>query len=202
MESLQLRLLLSSVLLVFVLNAIPAARCNDEEDNLFQGINKYRASLNLTALTKNDNAECLAGKLADQFQDQPCTNTTGANTIPGMENQFPNFPTLLEKCHLNVTNTRDGIIMPACVPNLVPSLVLSNYTQNVIYSGNLNDTKYTGIGINTEKDWVVVILTTSTPEGGYTPASSDNAASSPSSRITFSFHLFFLLLGSFFYALN
>ncbi|KAK4769437.1 hypothetical protein SAY86_027587 [Trapa natans] len=201
MATLPLRLILSSVLLVFILSALPAARCDNEEDNLFQGINKYRASLNLTALTKNDNAECLAGKLADQFQDQPCTNTTGANTIPGTENQLPNFPTLLEKCHLNVTNTRDGTIMPVCVPNLVPSLVLSNYTQSAIYPKSLNDTKYTGIGISTEKDWAIVILTTSTPEGGYAPASSDNAAS-PSSRITFSFHLFFLLLGSFFYALN
>lgn len=172
-----------------------------EEDNLFQGINSYRTSLNLTALTKNDNAECLAEKLADQFKDQPCTNTTGANTIPGTENQLPNFPTLLEKCHLNVTNTRDGEIMPACVPNLVPSLVLSNYTQSALYSGSLNNTKYTGIGIGSEKNWIVAILTTSTPEGGYAPASSDNAAS-PSSRITFSFRLFFLLWGSFLFALS
>ncbi|KAK4761978.1 hypothetical protein SAY87_029862 [Trapa incisa] len=131
MAILPLRLILSSVLLVFILSALPAARCDNEEDNLFQGINTYRASLNLTALTKNDN-------------DQPCTNTTGANTIPGTENQLPNFPTLLEKCHLNVTNTRDGTIMPVCVPNLVPSLVLSNYTQSAIYPKSLNDTKYTG----------------------------------------------------------
>lgn len=91
--------------------------------------------------------------------------------------------------------------MPACVPNLVPSLVLSNYTQSALYSGSLNNTKYTGIGIGSEKNWIVAILTTSTPEGGYAPASSDNAAS-PSSRITFSFRLFFLLWGSFLFALS
>lgn len=151
--------------------------------------------MNLTILSKNANAECLAKELADQFKDQSCTNTTGANTIPGTENQFPNYPTLLEKCHLNVSTTRDGSIMPACVPNLVPSLVLSNYTQSSLYSGNLNDTKYTGIGIGSENDWIVVILTTNTSEGGYAPATSDSTASL-SSQIRFNFRQFFLLVGS------
>ncbi|PKI37458.1 hypothetical protein CRG98_042155 [Punica granatum] len=151
--------------------------------------------MNLTTLTKNDNAECLADALADQFKNQPCTNATGANTVPGTEAQLPAYPTLLEKCHLNVSNTRDGSVMPACVPNLVPSLVLSNFTQSQ-YSGNLNDTKYTGIGIGSENDWIVVILTTSTPEGGYSPASSDDAASLCSrTPLPSIFHLFFLLVG-------
>lgn len=85
--------------------------------------------------------------------------------------------------------------MPACVPNLVPSLVLSNYTQSSLYSGNLNDTKYTGIGIGSENDWIVVILTTNTSEGGYAPATSDSTASL-SSQIRFNFRQFFLLVGS------
>ncbi|KAA8521789.1 hypothetical protein F0562_012462 [Nyssa sinensis] len=37
----------------------------DEEENLFGGINRYYASSNLSALTKNDKAECLAKELAD-----------------------------------------------------------------------------------------------------------------------------------------
>ncbi|KAE8686727.1 peroxisomal adenine nucleotide carrier 1-like isoform X1 [Hibiscus syriacus] len=118
----------------------------DEEANLLKGINNYRASLNLTTLKKNDNAECLADELADQFKNQPCTNSTGANTVPGTEPQFANYPNLLAKCHLNVSNTRDGAVMPACVPNLVPNIVLTNFTQS-LYSSNLNDTKYTGVGI-------------------------------------------------------
>lgn len=145
----------------------------DEEDTLLQGLNSYRESLNLTSFTKNKNAECLADELADQFKNQPCTNSTGANTVPGTEKQLSNYPDLLAKCHLNVSNTRDGIVMPACVPNLEHSLVLSNFTKSQ-YSDSLNDTKYKGAGIGSEDNWIVVILTTSTPEGSYVPY---NAAS-------------------------
>ncbi|KAI9128979.1 hypothetical protein K1719_000462 [Acacia pycnantha] len=148
--------------------------CDNEEDNLYQGINKYRNSLNLTTLTKNDNAECLAGELADQFKNQPCTNTTGANTVPGTEPQLPNYPNLLAKCHLNVTITRDGAVMPACVPGLDPSLVLTNFTKS-LYSENLNDTKFSGIGIGSDDNWIVVVLTTSNPEGSYSPAVASGA---------------------------
>ncbi|KAJ1423769.1 F-box-like domain superfamily [Sesbania bispinosa] len=150
--------------------------CNmkDEKDNLYQGINKYRASLNLKALTTNENADCLADKIADQFKNQPCTNTTGANTVPGTEPQFSNYPDLLTKCHLAISNTRDGTVMPSCVPGLVPSLVLTNFTQS-LYSDSLNDTKYTGIGIGSEDNWIVVVLTTDTPAGNFAPYSSNGA---------------------------
>ncbi|XP_041013084.1 uncharacterized GPI-anchored protein At5g19250-like [Juglans microcarpa x Juglans regia] len=147
---------------------------DDEDDTLLQGINSYRASLNLTALPHNDNAECLADEIADKFKNQPCTNTTGSNTVPGTEPQFSDYPNLLAKCHLNFSNTQDGAIMPACVPNLEPNLVLSNFTKSQ-YSGNLNDTKYTGAGIGSEKNWIVVVLTTNTSTGSFVP--STNAAS-------------------------
>ncbi|KAH9765199.1 putative GPI-anchored protein [Citrus sinensis] len=162
------------LLLVSFLSMNLLVKCDtDEEDTLLQGLNSYRESLNLTSLTKNKNAECLADELADQFKNQPCTNSTGANTVPGTEKQLSNYPDLLAKCHLNVSNTRDGIVMPACVPNLEPSLVLSNFTKSQ-YSDSLNDTKYKGAGIGSEDNWIVVILTTSTPEGSYVPY---NAAS-------------------------
>uniref|UniRef100_A0A2P2N3Z2 Uncharacterized GPI-anchored protein At5g19230-like domain-containing protein n=1 Tax=Rhizophora mucronata TaxID=61149 RepID=A0A2P2N3Z2_RHIMU len=141
-------------------------KCDDENDALLQGINNYRKSLKLSALTKNNNAECLAGEMADQFKDQPCTNTTGSNTVPGTEPQFSNYPSLLDHCHLNVSNTRDGVVMPACVPNPTASLVLANFTESQ-YSQYLNETKYTGAGISNDGDWVVVVLTTSTPEGSF-----------------------------------
>ncbi|KAH9682848.1 putative GPI-anchored protein [Citrus sinensis] len=162
------------LLLVSFLSMNLLVKCDtDEEDTLLQGLNSYRESLNLTSFTKNKNAECLADELADQFKNQPCTNSTGANTVPGTEKQLSNYPDLLAKCHLNVSNTRDGIVMPACVPNLEHSLVLSNFTKSQ-YSDSLNDTKYKGAGIGSEDNWIVVILTTSTPAGSYVPY---NAAS-------------------------
>ncbi|TXG71986.1 hypothetical protein EZV62_000565 [Acer yangbiense] len=169
----------------------------DEEDTLLQDINKYRASLNLTALMKNDNAECLADELADQFKDQPCTNTTGANTVPGTEPQIADYPNLLAKCHLNISNTGDGIVMPACVPNLVPDIVLSNYTKSQ-YANNLNNTKYTGAGIGSDGNWIVVILTTSTPEGSYVTDKSNNAKNAASllSKIGLGYNLLFCLIGA------
>lgn len=174
--------------------------CADEEDGLLQSINSYRTSLNLTALTKNDNAECLAGEIADQFKNQPCTNSTGSNTVPGTETQFPNYPTLLAKCHLNVSNTRDGALLPACVPNLDPTLVLTNFTQSQ-YSSNLNDTKFTGVGIGSDGNWIVVVLTTSTPEGSFVTSEADNSDSN-AAKLTDKnigmIYLLFLLMGSLF----
>ncbi|XP_021761099.1 uncharacterized GPI-anchored protein At3g06035-like [Chenopodium quinoa] len=168
-------------------------RSDDEEDSLLQGINKYRTSLNLTAFTKNDNAECLAEQMADQFKDQPCTNSTGSNTVPGTENQFPNYPDFLAHCHLNISNTADGMIMPACVPNLDPTLVLWNFTKSQ-YSGNLNDTKYVGAGIASEGNWIVVVLTTNSSEGSFETYKAAGFISRPS-------HLFYMivfLMGCFF----
>ncbi|KAK8623684.1 hypothetical protein V6N13_065047 [Hibiscus sabdariffa] len=171
----------------------------DEEDDLLKGINAYRASLNLTTLTKNENAECLADELADEFKNQPCTNSTGANTVPGTEPQFANYPNLLVKCHLNVSVTRDGAVMPACVPNLVPSIVLTNFTQSQ-YSDNLNETKYTGIGIGSDGDWIVVVLTTSTAEGNYATATTTTTTSVASSvsEMSVIYHLLLLAVIAFY----
>ncbi|PIA30806.1 hypothetical protein AQUCO_05400123v1 [Aquilegia coerulea] len=147
----------------------------DEEDDLLRGINNYRVSLNRSSLIENKNAECFAEQLAEQFKKQPCTNTTGSNAILGTEPQLSNYPDLLKKCHLNLTNTRDGVIMPACVPNLDQGLVLTNFTETH-YNANLNDTKYTGVGIGSENDWIVVVLSTNTADGSFVPAGPDNSA--------------------------
>jgi len=149
----------------------------------------------LTSLTKNENANCFADEIADQFKNQPCTNTTGANTVPGTEPQLSNYPNLLNKCHLNVSNTRDGAVMPACVPGLVPSVVLTNFTQS-LYSGNLNDSKFTGIGIGSEDNWIVVVLTTSTPEGSFVPETANGA--NLISKIGLIYCSMLLLVGSLF----
>lgn len=143
----------------------------------------------MSALTQNDKTECLAEEIVDQLQDQPCTYTTGAN-VPGVVPQFSDYPKLLARCKLNVTTTRDGAIMPACVPDLVQDNVLSNYTHS-LYSGSLNDSKYTGIGIGLDDDWIVVIFTTNTSTGGFGVGSSDSGNSNTVYPI-----MLFLLLGA------
>ncbi|XP_031276627.1 uncharacterized GPI-anchored protein At3g06035-like [Pistacia vera] len=188
MASPSLHLLL---LFSFLCISLPVKCDTDEEETLLQGINKYRTSLNLTALTKNENAECLADEFADQFKNQPCTNSTGANTVSGSEPQLPNYPNLLAKCHLNISNTKGGNIMPACVPGLTPSLVLSNFTQSQ-YSESLNDTKYTGVGIGSEGNWIVVVLSTSIPDGSYVTYNSASLLS----KISFTYYLLFSLMGA------
>lgn len=174
-------------------NSFDSSFSSGEEDNLLQGINKYRTSLSLKTLTNNQNAACLAGEIADQFKDQPCTNTTGANTIPGTENQLSNLPDLLSDCHLNMTNTKEGSIMPACVPNLDPTLVLSNFTKSQ-YSESLNDTKFTGAGIGSDGNWIVVVLTTDTPTGSFETYNGAGFISRPSCL----YHLILFLMGCFF----
>ena len=86
--------------------------------------------------------------------------------------------------------------MPACVPGLVPSLVLDNFTHS-LYSGNLNDSKYTGIGIGSEDNWIVVVLTTNTSEGSFVPGTEDNGANL-TSQIGLIYCTVLLLVGSFF----
>ncbi|XP_038988665.1 uncharacterized GPI-anchored protein At3g06035-like isoform X1 [Phoenix dactylifera] len=156
----------SFFLLAFLLHF---ARSDDTSSELLKGINSYRASLNLSALTENQHAECLSEQLAKQFKGQDCSNTTGSNTVPGTEQQFPNYPDFLNHCHLNATVTQDAAVMPACVPGLARDLVLTNFTKSQ-YSQNLNDSHFVGAGIADEGDWVVVVLSTNTPTGSFAPA--------------------------------
>uniref|UniRef100_A0A0E0ANH2 Uncharacterized GPI-anchored protein At5g19230-like domain-containing protein n=1 Tax=Oryza glumipatula TaxID=40148 RepID=A0A0E0ANH2_9ORYZ len=155
--------------LVLASSLLHCARSDGSDSQLLKGINSYRASLKVPALSENKNAACLAEQLAQQFKDQPCTNTTGANTVPGTEHQFPDYPKYLDHCHLNASVTGDGQVMPACVPGLVPDVVLTNYTKSQ-YNQYLNDTKFSGVGIANEGDWVVVVLSTSSGSGDYSPA--------------------------------
>ncbi len=143
----------------------------DEEDSLFEGLNGYRQSLNLPNFTDNNNAACLAEKIADQLQDQPCENAYDYSSTPGTKPNFTNIDKLLDKCDINENNTIDGVILPVCVPKLDTILVLSNYT-NSLYAKYLNDSSYSGAGIGSEDDWMVVILSTNTSTGSFSGAAS------------------------------
>lgn len=108
--------------------------------------------------------------MAEQLEDRPCPNTIGQAKVPASEDQFPNYPQLLARCHLNISTTRDGVILPVCVPGLHSDLVLSSFTKSQ-YAKYLNDSQYVGAGIGSEDDWMVMILTTNTPSGSFQKAS-------------------------------
>ncbi|KAF8388048.1 hypothetical protein HHK36_026714 [Tetracentron sinense] len=198
MASLRLHISLFVLSLAILLLSHPV-KCDDEDDKLLDDINNYRTSLKLSVLADNDNADCIAEEIADQLKKQPCTKSTGANSAPGTELQFSNFIPQLDKCHLNITSTKDGIILSVCVPELEQDrdrdLVLSNFTHTK-HSRYLNSTKYSGAGIGSEEDWIVVILTTNTPHGSF---ESENGAI-PVSKVGLTYLLlsfmsvFFLIL--------
>ncbi|KAM1468322.1 hypothetical protein ACFX13_034151 [Malus domestica] len=144
-----------------------------DEDNLLQGINSYRTSLNLPALVKNGNAGCLAEQIADDMEDQPCSSpTNGANILATTPTPLANLPKHLSKCKIDANSTSAGVILPICVPHLVPTLVLTNYTHRPQFAECLNDSKFTGVGLGSEDDWMVVVLATNNPAGSFANAAS------------------------------
>lgn len=167
----------------------------EDEDNLLQGINGYRTSLNLIPLVKNERAGCLAHKLADQLEDRPCVATDASNAIPGTGPQLSNYPNLLSKCDIHINNTRDGVILPVCVHNKVPTLVLTNYTRTA-YASYLNDSRFTGAGVGSEDDWMVVILTTSTQQGSFASGSISARELSPGLGLSICLMVLGLVLNS------
>ncbi|KAK9691874.1 hypothetical protein RND81_09G225900 [Saponaria officinalis] len=157
--------LLLQASLVFV--PLQVVSDDDEENNLLQGLNSYRTTLQLPAFTKNKQAGCLADELAEELEDRPCVATTAANAIPaGSGSNFINYPKLLKKCNIDPNTTTNGIILPVCVPKLVPTLVLTNYTHTG-YARYINDSRFTGAGLGSEDDWIVVVLSTSTVGGSF-----------------------------------
>lgn len=144
----------------YALNIFPV-----DDGLLLQGINQYRTSRNLTALNMTQGADCLANEIADTYKNKICTNTTPPynTTLP----KFSDYPGPLATCGLNTTNaTADGQILPACisVSGQQPSLVLSNFTSN--YATYLNSTQFSVIGIGSEDNWIVIVLTNTTAGGG------------------------------------
>ncbi|XP_034930019.1 uncharacterized GPI-anchored protein At3g06035 [Populus alba] len=116
------------------------------------------------ALAKNKNAGFLADKIADKLEDQPCTAASAASPV-----QIESYPDLLSESGIDVNHTTEGVVLPACGPHLVPTLLLTNYTRTT-YSKYINDSRFTGAGLGHEDDWMVVVLTTSTPGGDFAGA--------------------------------
>ncbi|KAL7205195.1 hypothetical protein ACSBR2_018180 [Camellia fascicularis] len=105
----------------------------------------------MPALSKNDKAGYLANEIAYQLEHQPCMTTTSPiTTASSSRPQITNFPDLLEKCNIDINTTRDEVIYIACL--------------------YVNNSKYTRVGIGSEGDWMVVVLTTNIPTGSFVSA--------------------------------
>ncbi|KAI3499794.1 hypothetical protein L1887_35604 [Cichorium endivia] len=154
-------------LLLHALVSLPTpAISSDEKDNLLQGINSYRQARNLAALSKNDNAGCVADEVSEALEKKPCSTMAGPSTVTSTLPRYADYPNIIKKCNIDFNTTADGVILPVCVPKRVPTLVLTNYTQSS-YASYLNNSRYTGVGVGKEDDWMVVVLTTNTPAGTF-----------------------------------
>lgn len=90
-------------------------------------------------------------------------------TVPDMQPRYPQFssyPNALTKCNININETTDAVILPSCKTSVLSSLT-DNYTQTQ-YAKYLNNSKYTGYGIGSEDNWIIVVLSTSTASGDFT----------------------------------
>ncbi|XP_054801609.1 uncharacterized GPI-anchored protein At3g06035-like [Prosopis cineraria] len=160
-------------LLAFLLLFTPA-HCKDEKESVLKGINSYRQSQNLAVLAEADRASCLANEIADELEDVPCENVELYYPTASGIQKFPNFEKHVDKCGLDINSTREGVILPACVAKLEPTILLSNYTHNDRYASYLNNSLYTGVGLGSEGDWMVLVLTTNTPTGSFSAAPPPN----------------------------
>ncbi|XVF31315.1 hypothetical protein REPUB_Repub16aG0135200 [Reevesia pubescens] len=134
---------------------------DDEEDHLLQGLDSFRTSVNLPAFDKNKNAHCVAKNIADDIEDEPCSNPSNTR---GNESKLSDYPKAISKCEIDPNTTSDVLVLPVCVPKLVPTLVLTNFTRTH-YAKFINDSSYSAIGLSSEDDWMVAVLVKDTPAG-------------------------------------
>ncbi|GMJ11789.1 hypothetical protein like AT1G54860 [Hibiscus trionum] len=162
---------------------------DDEEDNLLQGLNTFRTSANLPAFTKNKNAHCVAKKIADDMDDDnhPCTNPSSSSS-GNKAARLSDYPNAVSKCDIDNTTTSDVVVLPVCVPHLVPTLVLTNFTHTH-YSRYLNDSSFSGIGLSSEDDWMVAVLASNTPTGSLASGAYSYG------KIGLGYYMVFVLLG-------
>nr|GLL30353.1 uncharacterized GPI-anchored protein At5g19250-like [Ipomoea trifida] len=131
---------------------------HEEEYHFFKvSTYNYRQSKSLSGLVKHDKANCLAGEIADELCPRP-----GASSNPP---RGANLQKHMDKCGIDGSTTKDDMVLSACVRKRVPTPVPTNYTQSLQNAKYLNDSKYTGVGIGTEDDWTVLVLTTNTQTG-------------------------------------
>ncbi|KAH7278838.1 hypothetical protein KP509_38G058500 [Ceratopteris richardii] len=142
-----------------------------ETDQLLDGINKFRTqTAGVSALTMNEGASCVAQRLLQEYESKPCTNSTGLDTVPGEEPNYPDFPTWLSDCGVGTDRVKDALILPDCIPSGVDSssfvaVALENFTLSA--NETIASAGYSSAGVAAGKDWFIVILATNTSSGDY-----------------------------------
>ncbi|RDX82583.1 putative GPI-anchored protein, partial [Mucuna pruriens] len=179
---------------LFAFHLLPTpVLCDDEEKDLLHDINIYRKILNLPVLNISDKASCLADEIANDLEDTHCEDFRDYYPVPGSNPKIPNFQKSVNKCNININTTKDGVIMPVCVPKLDPDALFSNYTKSNRYTKYLNNSKYKIAGVGSEDDWMVLIISTNNTSSG--------DFSSATSLLAQPFMALYLILAFFFSAL-
>ncbi|RDY13259.1 putative GPI-anchored protein, partial [Mucuna pruriens] len=175
MGAFKLGFLLLALVFAFLFFSNPVL-CNDKEDSVFKGINSYRQTRNLAPLKQVPKASCLAYEVANEIEDMPCENVNQyyPSSVSDGSLKSLDMQKHIDKCDIHINTTSDGIVLPVCVSKLEPTIVLSNYTHSDNYAQFLNNSKYTGAGLGSEDDWMVLVLTTNTTTGSFSAATSLN----------------------------
>ncbi|KAJ6775364.1 hypothetical protein OIU79_018521 [Salix purpurea] len=129
----------------------------DEKQDLLKSINAYRTLfLDLPAFTKNKKANCLANEIADKL-DQSCNETTPADQV-----KLDSYPDQLMDC-LGTDHATDAVVMPICAADKADEVaLLHNYTRRNQYKKSIKDASYTGAGVGSNDNWMVVVLNKNT----------------------------------------
>jgi len=138
------------------------------DHDLLHDINTYRKPLNLPILEEKYKASCLAINIAYDLEDRHCEYFHDFHPI---NPEIPNFQRSVKKCDININTTRDGVIMPVCVPQMHGDDLFSNYTKNNHFTPYLNNSKYTIAGVGHDLDKMVLIIGTNTASGDFSSAS-------------------------------
>ncbi|XP_065853920.1 uncharacterized GPI-anchored protein At5g19250-like [Euphorbia lathyris] len=180
MASLKSQLFL--VLLVATFLLASPVYSDDEEEDLLKTLNTHRAYMGLPILSENEEASCVADRIAQTLKKHTCEN----NFKPFQLNEDTHH--ILSKCEINVNHTKHSVVLPVCVPDLDVIEVFTNYTKTN-FAKYLNNSGYAQAGISSDGDWMVVVLGTNTVDG-------DFASSGASSLVSFIGFFGTLILGS------
>ncbi|KAL5566103.1 hypothetical protein UlMin_029267 [Ulmus minor] len=169
MASSKLSLSLFVLSCAFLLLSSPV-HCSIAKD-LIEDLKEYRESQQLPILTKNDKAACLAGEIADDLDDnQPCSKADDFTNDPASSvPKAVDYDKHLKTCQIDRNTTKDGIILPVCTPKLVGNLFYNTYNSSA-YKKYFNDSNYTGVGVGSEDEWIVVVLSTDKQTGSFSGA--------------------------------